>query len=127
MNIDEQIKQALNDEVQEFKAQNAAIDASPFKQMKAGFSGKMKWIYLQVMFFIILLFGCMVYAIYRFYYEQELKALLGWAVAIIVFALIGQLGKMWYWSEMGRNRVIREVKVLELQLAQLADKINHNR
>ncbi len=127
MNIDEQIKQALNDEVKDYKAQNAAIDANPFKQMKAGFSSKMKWIYLQVMFFTLLFFGLMVYAIYRFYFEQEIKALIAWGIAIIVFALIGQLGKMWYWSELGRNRIIREVKVLELQLAQLADKIDHKK
>ena len=117
--IDDKIKQAFNRELNDIIADNERTDANPFKQMKWAFKTKMKWVYAQVMFYIFVFFSFMVYAIYRFYHEQETKALIGWAVAIIMTGLLAQIGKMWYWSEMGRNRVIREVKLLELQLAHL--------
>ncbi len=124
MNIDEQIKQALSEEVKDIKHNNDVIDANPFKQMKASFSGKMGWIYLLVMLFSTLFAVGMVYCGFQFYYAQETKELIGWGIGIIVLALFTQISKMWYWSEMGHNRVIREVKVLELQIALMNEKLN---
>ena len=117
--IDEKIKKAFNSELNAIITENERTDANPFKQMVWGFKTKMKWVYAQVIFYTFLGFGVMVYAIYRFYHEQELKSLIGWAVLIVMTGLLSQIGKVWYWSEMGRNRVIREVKLLELQLAYL--------
>ncbi|WP_395377422.1 DUF6768 family protein [Marinicella sp. W31] len=117
--IDDKIKQAFNRELNDIIADNERTDANPFKQIKWAFKSKMKWIYAQVMFYTIAFFAVMVYAIYRFYHEQDLKSLIGWGIVIIMTGLIGQIGKLWYWSELGRNRVIREVKLLELQLAHL--------
>jgi len=124
MNIDQQIKQALNDEFNQIVSENEHIDANPFKQMKEGFSGKMKWIYIQVVFYSVVFFGVTIFAIFRFYHAQELKSLLAWGITVVVFALMTQMAKMWYWSELGRNRVIREVKLLELQVAQLSEQIS---
>jgi len=122
MNIDQQIQQALNEETKEFQQNNERINANPFKQMKAGFKGSMKWIYIQVIFYSALFFIGMIYCAYRFYHEQEPKALLAWAVGIIILALFTQISKLWYWTELGHNRVIREMKLLELQIAQMAEK-----
>lgn len=124
MNIDQQIKQALNEDFNQIVSENESIDANPFKQMKASFSGKMKWIYILVMFFSVLFFIGMVYCSYQFYHTQEVKSLLGWSIGIILLALFTQISKMWYWSELGNNRVIREVKLLELQVAYLSEQIN---
>ncbi|VAW43662.1 hypothetical protein MNBD_GAMMA02-54 [hydrothermal vent metagenome] len=124
MNIDQQIKQALSDEVKDIKHNNEVIDGNPFKQMKASFSGQMGWMYILVMLFSVLFAIGMVYCGFQFYYAQETKALIGWGIGIIVLALFTQISKMWYWTEMGHNRVIREVKVLELQIAQMNEKLN---
>ncbi len=124
MNIDQQIKQALNEDFNQIVSENERIDANPFKQMKASFSGKMKWIYILVMFFSTLFFVGMLYCGYQFYHAQEVKALLGWSIGIILLALFTQISKMWYWSELGHNRVIREVKLLELQVAHLSEQVN---
>ena len=103
MNIDQQIKQALNEEFKQIVKDNESIDANPFKQMKASFSGKMKWTYMLVMFFRSA--------------DQNKGSRL---------ALFTQISKMWYWSELGNNRVIREVKLLELQVAHLSEQINQD-
>lgn len=122
--IDEKIKQALSDEYNDIIDANDKIDANPFRQMNEGFQGTMKWMYLLVIVFTTAFAIMMFYSIYSFYYETEIKKLIGWAVAIIVFALVTQVSKMWYWSELGRNRVIREIKLLELQVAQLSKEKN---
>jgi magnesium-transporting ATPase (P-type) len=117
--IDEKIKQALSQEYNNIIAENDKIDANPFRQMGVGFNGKMKWMYILVIVFTTLFAALMIYSIYGFYHETEIKSLIGWGTAIVVFGLVTQMSKMWYWSELGRNRVIREIKLLELQVAQL--------
>jgi len=121
--IDEKIKQALSEEYQQIIDENDKIDANPFKQMQIGFKGKMAWMYILVMVFSAGFAFMMFYSIYQFYNETELKSVIGWGVSIIVFGLVTQMAKMWLWSEMGRNRVIREIKVLELQIAQLTKQL----
>lgn len=121
MNIDEQIKQALNDEINEIRQDHQQIDANPFKQMNASFKGEMGWMYLLVIIVTAIFAIGAFYCAYQFYHAQELKPLMAWSVGIIVLTLLTQISKMWYWSEMGHNRVIREVKVLELQLAQMSE------
>lgn len=117
--IDDKIKQALNEEYQELISENNKIDANPFKQMSTGFKGKMGWMYIAVIVFGALVTVMSIYSIYSFYHETEIKSLIGWGVAIIVTIFLTQITKMWYWSELGNNRVIREIKLLELQLAQV--------
>jgi len=117
--IDEKIKQALSDEYNDIIAENEKSDANPFKQMIVGFKSKMGWMYVLIMFVSTLAAFFMFYSIYQFYNETDMKTLVGWGVAIVVAALLNQMTKMWYWSELSRNRVIREIKLLELQVAQL--------
>lgn len=117
--IDDKIKQALSDEYNQLISENDKIDANPFKQMSIGFKSKMGWMYALVVIFTTLFAFLMFYSMYSFYHETEIKSLIGWGVAIIVFGLVTQISKMWYWSELGRNRVIREIKLLELQIAQV--------
>jgi magnesium-transporting ATPase (P-type) len=117
--INEQIKQALSDEYNQIIKENDKIDANPFRQMGAGFNGKMKWMYILVMIITFIFAMLMLYSIYEFYHETEIKSLIGWGISIVVFGLFTQVSKMWYWSELGRNRIIREIKLLELQVAQL--------
>jgi len=123
MNIDEQIKQALGEELQHIKSNNDRIDANPLRQVQASLTGKMGWIYALVMFFTLLMVVGSVYCAVQFYHAQEMKELMAWGMGVIILVLLTQISKMWYWTEMGHNRVIREVKLLELQVARLYEKL----
>jgi hypothetical protein len=124
--IDDKIKQALSDEYNQLINENDKIDANPFKQMSVGFKSKMGWMYISVIVFGVLMTLVSIYSIYSFYHATEIKSLIGWGVTIIVTILLTQMTKMWYWSELGRNRVIREIKILELQIAQVVIKQNED-
>jgi len=59
------------------------------------------------------------YAVWRASEASEVKAMLGWAgVAALGFFFMGLL-KVWFWMEMQKNSVVREIKRLELQVASL--------
>lgn len=125
--IDEKIKQALSNEYQELISENDKIDANPFRQMSAGFKSKMGWIYISGIILGLLIATVSVYSIYSFYHETEIKSLIGWGIVIIITILLTQIMKMWIWTEMSStNRVIREIKMLELQLAQVIKNQNSN-
>jgi hypothetical protein len=59
------------------------------------------------------------YSVWRAAEASQVKAMLGWSgVAAFGFFFLGLL-KMWFWMEMQKNSVVREVKRLELQVASL--------
>src|SRR5690349_17532318 len=59
------------------------------------------------------------YAVWRASETTEVRAMLGWAgVAAFGFFFLGIL-KIWFWMEMQKNSIVREVKRLELQVASL--------
>ena len=59
------------------------------------------------------------YAVWRAVEASEVKAMLGWGgLAAFAFFFLGLL-KLWFWMEMQKNAVVREVKRLELQVASL--------
>ncbi|HLP25667.1 MAG TPA: DUF6768 family protein, partial [Acidobacteriota bacterium] len=53
----------------------------------------------------------------RFYWAEALAEQLRWGGLALVLFLIVLFAKVWFWLEMKTNRVLREVKRLELRLA----------
>ena len=62
------------------------------------------------------------FAIWRFVEAADVKSMLAWAglagIALLAIAMI----KLWFWLELQRNLVTREIKRLELQVARLASR-----
>ncbi len=65
------------------------------------------------------LFGASLYSIARFLQAGEVRSMLIWFGLAGLAALGLVLVKLWFWLEMQKNAVIREVKRLELQVAAL--------
>jgi hypothetical protein len=62
-----------------------------------------------------------IYAAVRFFGTGEVRTMLVWgAAAFACFALVLAI-KVWYWLEVARLSVVREVKRLELQVSRLAE------
>jgi hypothetical protein len=60
-----------------------------------------------------------VYASWRFWSAPDVRLMLVWAgVAVLALFSLGLI-KIWFWMEMQKNSVVREVKRLELQVASL--------
>ena len=69
------------------------------------------------------LFGAAIVSGVRFIRADDERTMLLWAAAMLLcFGAVTAI-KIWYWLEMNRLAVTREVKRLELQVAQIARRL----
>jgi len=94
-----------------------------FRQMLVdGFRGKMRWATLVLWAYGLGGTALAVFSAVRFFAAQEVRDLVLYAALFLVGSGLVAFMKLWYWTLMNRNTVLREVKRLELRVAELADK-----
>lgn len=118
-NLDQAIRQALSAEDAEFLAR-LEKEAPLHEQVLETFKGQ--WAALNIFAAILTfaMFGAFLYCAWRFFQVSELRDLIFWSAGALASALFVAMLKMWFWMEMHKNAVLREVKRLELQVARLA-------
>ena len=118
-NLDERIRESLSAEDQELLAQMDADD-SLYRDVIATFQGRMRWMNVLSSIIGFALFGVALLCGWRFTMETEPRGMLMWgagaALAISGLTMI----KLWFWMEIQKNAIVREIKRVELQLAKLA-------
>ncbi len=87
-----------------------------------GFRGKMRWATLMLWAYGLGGTALAVFSAVRFFAAQEVRGLVLYAALFLVGGGLVAFTKLWYWTLMNRNTVLREVKRLELRVAELADK-----
>ena len=118
-NLDQAIRQALSAEDAEFLARFEK-EAPLHEQVLGTFAGQ--WGALNV-FGVLLtfaMFGAFVYCVWNLFETSDLRATVLWSAGALWTALAVAMLKIWFWMEMQKNQVLREVKRLELQVARLA-------
>ena len=65
-----------------------------------------------------------VLSVIRFFRAEEFRDMVMWAAASAFFLSGVSMMKVWYWMELNKNSVTREIKRLELQIARLAGRLN---
>lgn len=118
-NLDQAIRQALSAEDAEFLARFEE-EAPLHEQVLGTFTGS--WGALNV-FGVLLtfaMFAAFVFCAWNLFETSDLRATVLWSVGVLVTALSVAMLKIWFWMEMQKNQVLREVKRLELQVARLA-------
>ena len=117
--IDEMIAQTMR--VEDRNEFEVLGELTLFEQIVETFRGRTRWlngILIVHTLIFTTLFGI---SISRFLAAIEVRDQIMWAsLGIISMIVIGQL-KMWYWMELNRVNMIREIKRLELQVARLAN------
>jgi RNA polymerase sigma factor (sigma-70 family) len=111
--IDRQIQAALQ---RETGSAPRAQDPSLAEEALATFRGRHRWLHGVAALFTFALFGLAVWSAFRFYGSEAIRDHLLWGgVALWALMAVGLL-KIWFWLEMHTNRVLREVKRVELLL-----------
>jgi hypothetical protein len=80
------------------------------------FRGRHRWFSAVVAVVNLAAFAGLIFAALRFYEAPEVAAQLRWGALGLVLFLIMTMLKLWFWLEMHTNRVLREVKRVELLL-----------
>jgi uncharacterized membrane protein YciS (DUF1049 family) len=84
------------------------------------FHGRNRW--LNGLAFLFTLAGLVmaIVAAYQFFHAESTRAMIAWATGFLLFALWIAMLKLWFWMEMQKHSITREVKRLELQVANLS-------
>jgi hypothetical protein len=117
--LDQAIRESLSSEDTELFDRLGA-DQALHRQVLATFEGQLRWLNAAGWIAGLVLFGVASISAWRFVQAQELGDMLRWgAASALGFAGVA-LVKVWFWMELQRNSIMREVKRLELQVASLA-------
>lgn len=117
--IDDAIHDALSKEDAEF-LQRFEQEPGSFQQMFGLFRGPFAWITSIFVVVVVILFAFCVYAGWRFYVSQDVRGMLLWGAGALASLLVMIVIRIWFFLEIQTNRVVREIKRLELQLARQA-------
>ena len=120
--LNKKIKEALREEDAEM-FEEFGSEPSIFEMLMETFRGRHRWLVFLTMFWTIVFLVLGVLSVIRFFRAEELRDLLMWAAAS-AFLLSGvSMMKVWFWMELNKNAITREIKRLELQIARLAGRI----
>jgi hypothetical protein len=95
-------------------------DQALHRQVLATFEGRLRWFNAMGWVVGVLLFGVACVLAWRFVQAQDVRDMLRWgAASALAFAGVALI-KVWFWLELEKNSIVREVKRLEVQVASLA-------
>lgn len=120
--IDRKIKEALRKEDADVWA---SFESEPpvFDVVMETFRGRYRWLAIMAVLWAIVFMVLGVYCAIQFFDAQETRDLLLWGAAAIICLLGVSMMKIWYWMELNKNAVTREMKRLELQIARLSGRL----
>lgn len=113
--IDRKIADALSAEDRELLARFG--DQGAVAQWFGIYQGPIRWMaaYATVLTFVLVIAA--VYCSWRLFGTTELVETMRWSTGIIVLMIMVGFLKMWFWQRMESNRLLREIKRIELQIA----------
>jgi hypothetical protein len=116
-NIDDTIREALRND-----AGDATFDdheLGMFEMMGETFRSRLRWWAVLVMIYIFAFLAVAIVAAVQFFGAEAVRSQILWATVFIVSTQAIGLLKSWWWNQMDRNALTREIKRLELRIALL--------
>jgi len=120
----------LNDKIREaLKREDAELfdefggEPSLLEMVMEAFRGRLWWLNLLTSVWILVFFVLAVWSGVKFFYTEDTRDAMLWALAFVFCMMAVSLLKMWFWMEMNKNAITREIKRVELQIARLASRI----
>lgn len=111
--IDQKIQAALRGQS---GGDSLAADPNLAEEVIVAFRGRNRWLNLLTVTFSLVFTGVLIWALVRFYEAQTVALQLHWGgLALLSFLMVSFL-KVWFWFEMQTNRLLREIKRVELLL-----------
>ena len=122
-NIDALIKQALTEEESEY-LEKLSKEQNIFEELLTSFQGSRRWLSVYVFIIILILFAISIYSLVQFVSVEDVRQMLLWGAAMGGSLLMVMALKIWYWMQMDKNSLTREIKRLELQVSSLSGRMN---
>ena len=120
-NIDDLIMKSLSEE--EAKFYSDLDEPSILESFTNVFKGRNRWLTYYLLVIMLLLLAIFVYSLIQFLRVENIPEMLRWGGAMFgTFISMGFL-KTYYWMQMDKNEMIREIKRLGLQVSLLLNKV----
>lgn len=116
--LDDAISQALTEEDKDFLAQFEK-EPNSLAQMAGVFSGPLAWMYVAFVGAAVILAPIGLYCAYQFFTTTELRPLFYWGFGVTAILIILSVVRLVFFMQINTNRVLRELKRMELQIARL--------
>src|SRR5262245_61077215 len=87
------------------------------------FRGRNRWVVMLMFPVVIVWLAFAIVSAYQFFHTEDLHAMIAWAGAFAFSIVTIGLVKIWYWMELNKNSITREVKRLELQVAHMVTRV----
>lgn len=118
-NIDRAIREALSKEDAEFLARFEE-HSTPVGEMLDTFRGQWGAMNIFAAGLTFGMFAVFVYCAWNAFSVEDVRATVMWSAGAVMAMLGVAMLKMYFWMEINKAAVLREVKRLELQVARLA-------
>lgn len=113
--IDEMIKTVLSKEEAEFYDN---LHEQNLLEMVGGlFKGKLRWVHIMNMVITSVFVATAVYCLINFMRVESTNELIRWGVGLIACMMTTSMLKLWNWNQMDKNAILREIKRLQLLIA----------
>ena len=120
--LDKKIQEALRKEDAELFG-DLGGEPSMLEMVMETFRGRYRWLSVLGVFWSVVFMVLGVLSAIKFFNAEASRDMLLWAAACVVCISGVSMMKVWYWMELNKNAVTREIKRLEWQIARLASRI----
>ena len=120
--LDRKIQEALRKEDAELFGDFGA-EPSMLEMVMDTFRGRYRWLSVFGVFWSVVFMVLGVLSAIKFFNVEATRDMLLWAAACVVCISGVSMMKVWFWMELNKNAVTREIKRLEWQIARLASRI----
>ncbi|HUG11501.1 MAG TPA: DUF6768 family protein [Opitutaceae bacterium] len=112
-NIDQKIQAALR---REGAGENIIKEPNLAEEVITAFRGRNRFTNMMALFWSIVSLALFVWSAWRFYVAEVVREQMLWGGLCLYFLIFIAFMKVWFWLEMHSNRVLRELKRIELLL-----------
>ncbi len=120
--IDQMIREALRKEDSEL-LEHYRKEPAVHEMLMETFRGRFRWINALAFAGTVIILALLFVLAYLFFNAQSTQAMIAYAVGFLWGVVWIAMLKIWFWLEMNKNSLTREIKRLELQLANLSRRI----
>jgi hypothetical protein len=121
---DDPIKKALQEA--DVAGDFGPAQGETFRQMISDtFRSQPRWMSVMAWIYALLFTAVAVVAAVKFFGAEGVRNQILWATVFLTSNMIVMILKVWFWMIMNRNRILREVKRLELRIAELTDTVSN--
>jgi uncharacterized membrane protein YciS (DUF1049 family) len=120
--IDDRIREALRKEDSELLEYYRG-EPAVYEMLIETFRGRFRWINAMAFVGAIVILGLIIVLAWCFFHADSTRAMIAYATAFVWGLIWIAILKIWFWLEITRNSLTREIKRIELQLAHLSQRI----